>query len=173
VFTQNYFELFDLPPRFDVDLAKLADAYRRLQKQIHPDKFSGQPASEQRMAVQYASQVNQAFNALRHPALRAEYLLQLVGQQGQDHLQDTSFLMQQMHWREALMDVPQSAAPLVLLEELQTQVEQEQQDLERLFAQAFAQSSWGDARASLGKMQFVNKLLSDIHALEDQLLNDE
>ncbi len=51
-----------------------AARYQELQR--HPDKFaSGQRAAEQLAAVQQSATINQAWQTLRHPLTRAEYLL--------------------------------------------------------------------------------------------------
>ena len=39
-FTQNYFQLFDLPVQFDVDSPTLGERYRQLQRELHPDRFA-------------------------------------------------------------------------------------------------------------------------------------
>ena len=37
---QNFFSLFGIPLRFQLDLVLLEQQYRALQSQVHPDKFS-------------------------------------------------------------------------------------------------------------------------------------
>lgn len=170
---QNYFELFQLPQAFELDQAALAAAYRKVQQQVHPDKFAGTPAAEQRMAVQFAALVNQAFDTLRHSVKRAEYLLSLAGQ-GQS-MQNTAttdpeFLMQQMHWRERLAECQDEADPLAALDGLRHQAKAAMAALEGAFSAAFNMMDWAQARQILGKMMFVNKLLADIHQHEDTYL---
>jgi molecular chaperone HscB len=41
----NYFELYNLPEQFAIDLVKLKEHYQTLQKLTHPDRFAS--ASEQ------------------------------------------------------------------------------------------------------------------------------
>ena len=43
----NYFELFGLPIGFQVDTAKLRQAYMELQRTSHPDKFTQSSSEEQ------------------------------------------------------------------------------------------------------------------------------
>ena len=38
--TQNYFELFNLSEKFEIDSEKLQENYRSIQKEIHPDRFA-------------------------------------------------------------------------------------------------------------------------------------
>jgi molecular chaperone HscB len=104
---QNHFELFQLPQRFTVDMAALDRAYREVQNQVHPDKFVGAPAAEKRVAMQWATRANEAYQTLRNPFRRAAYLCELNGidlQAESNTAMSPAFLMQQMEWREALED---------------------------------------------------------------------
>ena len=38
----DHFALFGLPPRFAIDEASLEQAYRRVQSQVHPDRFAAE-----------------------------------------------------------------------------------------------------------------------------------
>ena len=69
--TSNYFDIFGLPVGYEIDLNLLAERYRSLQRQFHPDKYTGKPAREQRLAEQYASVLNQAYSELKSPLQRA------------------------------------------------------------------------------------------------------
>ncbi|MEY4589800.1 MAG: Fe-S protein assembly co-chaperone HscB [Pseudomonadota bacterium] len=170
---QTYFELFQLPQAFNLDQSALAAAYRQVQKQVHPDKFAGLPAAEQRMAVQFASFVNQAYDTLRHSVKRGEYLLSLAAENTSmqnSTTTDPAFLIQQMHWREALSDCPQAAEPLAALDALRAEAKREMSVQEGVFGAAYQAQNWPEARQALGKLMFVTKLLADIHQQEDQFL---
>lgn len=103
----DHFQLFDLPARFALDLAALDDAYRSVQGQVHPDRFASGTAAENRVAMQWATQANEAYRTLKSPLKRAAYLCERAGAPI-DAESNTSmpaeFLMQQLQWREALDD---------------------------------------------------------------------
>ena len=104
-FTQNYFQLFDLPVQFSIDRTALGDRYRQLQRELHPDRFASAADNEQRMAVQYSAFVNQSYAALRAPLARALYLLEQACMTQQDISRqqvDGGFLIEQMEMREKL-----------------------------------------------------------------------
>jgi molecular chaperone HscB len=99
------FTLFGLPARFDIDRQEVDTRWRALQAQVHPDRFASEGASAQRQAMQWAVRVNEAHRRLRDPLSRAAYLCELRGApvQAERHTaMPQAFLMQQMHWREAL-----------------------------------------------------------------------
>ena len=59
-----HFALFDLQPAFDIDPQRLAERYRELARETHPDRFADAPASEQRRALERAAQLNDAYQTL-------------------------------------------------------------------------------------------------------------
>jgi len=99
------FELFDLAPRFALDRAALDARWRALQTEVHPDRFAVEGAAAQRVAMQWAVRVNEAYQRLKDPIKRAAYLCELNGaaiDAENNTAMPTAFLMQQMEWREAL-----------------------------------------------------------------------
>jgi len=106
-----HFALFDLQPAFDIDPQRLAERYRELARETHPDRFADAPASEQRRVLERAAQLNDAYQTLKSPSRRAHYLLGLRGESLplEATVQDPEFLMQQMLLREDLEDLQDSA----------------------------------------------------------------
>ena len=107
------FELFDIAPRFAVDRAALDTRWRTLQAEVHPDRFASQGAAAQRIAMQWAVRVNEAYQRLKAPLQRAAYLCELNGaaiEAENNTAMPTGFLMQQMEWREALDEAGDVAA---------------------------------------------------------------
>ncbi|MGB8600480.1 MAG: Fe-S protein assembly co-chaperone HscB, partial [Burkholderiales bacterium] len=105
-FSKNYFDLFGLEKKFSVPQEVLDRAYRDIQSQIHPDKFSHAGEAEKRLSMQWATRANEAYQTLKKPLARARYLLQLHGVDTQEETNTampTGFLMEQMEWREAVM----------------------------------------------------------------------
>jgi molecular chaperone HscB len=106
-FTQNHFEMFGLPVRFAVDEARLDAAFREVQAEVHPDRHAGAGDAGRRVAMQWSTQANEAYQTLKNPLKRATYLLHLRGADiGAENntAMEPAFLMQQMEWREAVED---------------------------------------------------------------------
>src|ERR1700733_11150756 len=102
---QNHFDLFHLPQQFAIDAGALDSAYRNVQGQVHPDKFVSASEAEKRVAMQWATRANEAYQTLKNPLKRATYLCELHGvdlQTESNTAMPMAFLMQQMEWREAL-----------------------------------------------------------------------
>jgi molecular chaperone HscB len=104
---QNHFELFNLPQQFAVETGALDSAYRDVQSRVHPDKFVNATDAEKRVAMQWATRANEAYQTLKNPQKRAQYLCELNGvdlQTESNTSMPMAFLMQQMEWREELGD---------------------------------------------------------------------
>lgn len=159
----NHFELFGLPAAFAIDAAELQQRYRKLQQTLHPDRFANASQRDKLLAVQRTSQLNDAYQTLRRPLSRAEYMLELRGidlQHEQQTLQDPEFLMAQMEWRERLEDLNSAADVLSAQTELDGEIKQLQTELESLI-----ESEDNDAAANVvRKLKFMHKLDYELDA---------
>jgi molecular chaperone HscB len=102
---QNHFDLFQLPARFAIDMGALDAAYRDVQGKVHPDRFVNATDAEKRVAMQWATRANEAYQTLRNPQKRAQYLCEQNGvdlKTESNTAMPMAFLMQQMEWRDAL-----------------------------------------------------------------------
>ena len=99
------FELFGIERRFALDRAALDTRWRALQAEVHPDRFASEGAAAQRVAMQWAVRVNEAYQRLKDPIKRAAYLCEMHGapiEAENNTAMPTGFLMQQLEWREGL-----------------------------------------------------------------------
>jgi molecular chaperone HscB len=166
-FSQDYFALFGLPPRYRCDAARLEAAYRALQTEVHPDRFAAASEAERRLALQSSARVNEAYLALRDPVGRAQYLLSLHGVDATaetDTALPLDFLERQLERREAVDDA-RIARDSSRLEALLAEVRAEIAALEPALADTLdARQSWESARPSVRELQFLSKLAADIDA---------
>src|SRR5947209_16382869 len=79
--TTDYFGVFGLPRKLNLDLPELEKEFYRLSRKLHPDLFVNRSASEQEWALEQSSQLNDAYRTLRDPIARTQYLLGLEGVQ--------------------------------------------------------------------------------------------
>ncbi|WP_158972885.1 co-chaperone HscB [Paraglaciecola sp. L3A3] len=168
----NYFELFNLPASFDVDLAAVSQTYQTLQRLTHPDKFAGGSSQEKLLAVQKNAQVNDAYTMLKSPLRRAEYLLELRGidlQHEQQTIKDTQFLMQQMEWREELAEIEQQSEPLDALESLDGAISQEISGELAQLKSYLQQEANQQAAELIRKLKFLYKMRTEIELKEEAL----
>ena len=173
-FQQDFFVLFNLPARFQIDNTQLEQGYRALQAQVHPDKFAHLSESERRVSMQWATRVNEAYQTLRKPLDRARYLLKLHGVDTQEETNTAmplDFLMQQMEWREGIEEARQ-ANDSTVLDELQSKLHGDTQALQQQLGKLLDEQH--DHLAAAGivrKLKFLEKLAEEISAAFDELDN--
>ncbi|TFW27606.1 Fe-S protein assembly co-chaperone HscB [Massilia horti] len=161
---QNHFELFQLPARFDVDQGALDAAYREVQARVHPDRFVNATDVEKRVAMQWATRANEAYQTLRNPMKRAQYLCEINGvdlKTESNTAMPMEFLMQQMEWREALDDA-RSGKDAEALDELDAQVRNERK---QMLAQVGRQLDAGDyetAAQGVRALMFLDKFGDEV-----------
>jgi len=166
---QNHFELFHLPQRFAIDMGALDKAYREVQNCVHPDKFTNATDAEKRVAMQWATRANEAYQTLKNPYKRAAYLCELNGVDLQIESNTSmpgDFLMQQMEWRESLDDAKATkniAAFEVLADEVQGARKAEVEHIGELLDQG----DFVHAAAGVRKLMFLEKFAAEIsHIIE-------
>ena len=163
------FTLFGLPPRQALDRAALDARWRELQAEVHPDRFAAEGAAAQRVAMQWAVRVNEAYQRLKDPLRRAAYLCELRGapvDAERNTAMPGAFLMQQMQWREALAE----AAGLAEVEQIDAEVQRTERALladvqRRLDDEGDAAGAAADVRA----LMFVHRFRHDIERRLDAL----
>ena len=106
-FRADHFSLFGLNRAFRLDLSDLDSRYRDIQARVHPDRFVNAGDAERRLSMQWATHANEAYQTLKKPLERAKYLLHLAGhdiQAESNTAMPADFLIEQMEWREAVME---------------------------------------------------------------------
>jgi molecular chaperone HscB len=156
------FELFAVPRRFAQEPAVLDARWRELQAEVHPDRFAAQGAAAQRVALQWAVRVNEAYRRLKDPVRRAAYLCELNGapiDAENNTAMPRAFLMQQMAWREALDDANDAAAVEVLLDDVTAQ---RQQALSQLQLSLDEARDFAAAAQQVRALMFSERFAGDI-----------
>ena len=170
--SSDFFEIFAIPVAWQVDSNQLQRRYLKLQQEFHPDRYASHSDTEKRLAVQTASLINQAYDTLKSPLKRAQYLLELkqIDASQDSHVtSDGAFLMEQIELREALSEVRDSADPFAALDSLRSDVESSYTEQQNQFQAQYQDSDFDHAFNTVAKMQFSSKLLDEIEQLEAEL----
>lgn len=161
-FDSDDFALFGLPRSFALDQADLASRRRTLQSEVHPDRFAAGGASAQRVAMQWAVRVNEAFDRLKNPLKRAAYLCELNGVAigAEDNTaMPPEFLVQQMAWREALDDAATHAGVEAIAEDIEVQRRQAHEELARSLDQS---ADYARAAQQVRALMFIERFADDV-----------
>lgn len=168
---ENHFQIFGIPEGFEVDAAALEERYRELQREVHPDRFARASQAEQRVSMQLATRVNEAYQTLKSPLKRAEYLLQL---QGIDPEFETNtsmpaeFLAGEMERRERLEEAV-AARDWQRLIALSSDLRTEADALLGRIDRQLEAGDWKEAAATLRQLKFLEKFGEEIGAAEEKL----
>ena len=77
----NYFAMFGLPPKLNLDVPALEKQFYRYSRKLHPDVHARASQQEQEWSLAQASLLNDAYRTLKNPLDRTKYLLRLEGVQ--------------------------------------------------------------------------------------------
>ena len=155
-------------------MAALDHAYRSVQGQVHPDRFASGTAAENKVAMQWATQANEAYRTLKSPLKRAAYLCERAGvpiDAESNTSMPAEFLMQQLHWREALDDA-RTAADAVSLQALDDDMSAARDRLLAEIGRALdVDSDHARAASLVRQLMFIEKfgteIASAVEALRD------
>jgi molecular chaperone HscB len=76
----NYFSVFGLKPKLNLDLHALEAEFHSLSRKLHPDRFIRALENEKQWSLADTALLNDAYRTLKDPLRRTEYLLKLLGE---------------------------------------------------------------------------------------------
>ncbi len=169
----SHFDLFNLPAQFTLDANTLDDAYRTVQAQVHPDRFAAAGDAQKRIAMQWATRTNEAYQTLRDPLKRATYLLSLrgvdVGAENNTAM-EPAFLMQQMEWREGIEDAA-AARNIGALDALLAELRDDERVRFTKLAALLDSGADQAAGEAVRQLMFIERVASEIGAQIERLEN--
>ena len=152
--TQNFFDTFNLPVLFNIDIDMLNHQYRTLQKTIHPDRFVNATDSEKKQSLQKSTQINDAYQVLKDPIKRASHIISLH-QVLKENTLPPDFLMQQMEWEEEF----ETINDLEQVQLFSDKIDGEKKMLMDLLAMDLDEKKdWESATNIIGKLKFITNL---------------
>jgi molecular chaperone HscB len=82
----DFFQVFGLERKFQIDLPALEQEFHRLSRKVHPDRFARASENEREWSLADTALLNDAYRTLKDPLYRTEYLLKLEGAEiGEEH----------------------------------------------------------------------------------------
>lgn len=141
------FVLLHLKKSYSMDLSMLENHYFEAQRKTHPDQFSQGNEQEKAEALKKSTAINKAYQLLKNPLARAEYLLREAGVE--PLLSDSSFLGQVIAWNERLENG----------EDLKAELLQEEKNSLQKLEEAFTLKDYEKANVALYRLTYVQKLL--------------
>ncbi|MFO0613065.1 MAG: Fe-S protein assembly co-chaperone HscB [Polyangiaceae bacterium] len=170
---QSPFEVLEIEPRFDIDPSALEARHKELSRALHPDRYAGRPASERRLALSKAIEVNEAYRVLRDPIRRAEAVARArsipVGETSEPK-PDPELLMEMMEAREELADAGKKKDG-AKVEALAATMREREARLLAALKTAFDAKEDPKILALLGELRYVRRYLDETDALVELFEN--
>ena len=73
----DYFSALGISSEFDVDLNLLEEKFQHIASELHPDFYLNSNPQEKRLSERASTLLNQAYDTLKDPFKRADYLMSL------------------------------------------------------------------------------------------------
>lgn len=161
------FALLGLAPAFEVDLAALERAFFERSKAAHPDRVASAPAAERVAALSRARALNDAYQLIKKPVARAEYLLAQAGVTiGDNERLDPTFLMEILELREELA-LARAAEQTAKIEQLAGAMKARRQAALDALPQLFAHHDLAAIKDRLILLRYVDRYLAECDAALD------
>ncbi len=165
----DHFARLGLAVGFALDAAELDRRYFAAQRQLHPDRFAGKSARERMVSQSQAVSLNEAYETLKDPLARANYLLKLrgvdVNPDGCHTVNDPTLLMEQLERREALAEAASPAAIDGIARETASHID----DSLKAIAAAFEAGDIDAAGRETTRLKYLIKLIEEARARKARL----
>jgi molecular chaperone HscB len=162
------FGLLGLAPSYEVDLPALERAFFERSKQVHPDRVAGGTAAERVAVLSRSRALNDAYQLIKRPVPRAEYLLARAGVTiGDNERLDPAFLMEILDLREELA-AARVAGDTALVGTLQRAMQARRKDALDALPALFAASDFAAIKDRLILLRYVNRYLEECDAALDE-----
>jgi molecular chaperone HscB len=173
----TFFDFLSVPKSFDLDIHRLEKNYWKKQRVIHPDKFGVKSSEEQEYSLQQAESLNVAYETLRKPVMRAQYMLSLVGieiGEGSDSSDlPADVLFEVMETREELSLAHSDAD----IRTIAMKNNSSQQNAVQTISQAFQQGDFAQARVATQQLMFYSKIAElcreKLDSVEHRILDED
>ncbi len=166
--SDSFFDLLGLPAKFDLDPAAIERAFFERSKELHPDRFATAPAAERVVALSRSRALNDAYQTLKKPVPRAEYLLARAGVTiGDNERIGPELLMEVLELREELAEA-RAAKRGAEIERLFAAMKQRRAAAVDELGRLFARGELDAIKAQLIQLRYLDRYLEECDAALDE-----
>ena len=166
--SNDAFGLLGLPAQFNLDPKLIEQAFHDKSKELHPDRFAQAPAAERVAALSKARALNDAYQTLKKPVPRAEYLLARAGVSiGDNERLDPAFLMEILELREELAEA-RVAKQTPLIEKLCGEMKARRKKSVDALTPLFEANDLAAIKEQLILLRYIGRYLEECDAALDE-----
>lgn len=148
---------------FGIDAAALEKAYFDVQNRYHPDRMMKKSVLERQAAMHLSADANKAYQTLKRPLTRAQYLLSLkdivVGTEKDTIKPSPELLAEVMEWRT---DIEHAATHPHLLDALETMLHKQHEQSLHIIAREYGNRLWEAMAQETLRLGYIIKAQEDI-----------
>ncbi|PON42075.1 Co-chaperone Hsc [Parasponia andersonii] len=156
----DYFQIFGLEKKYDIEDQNLDGKYKDWQKKLHPDLVHSKSKKEREYAADQSARVIDAYCTLTKPLSRAIYVLKLEGVNvdEEETISELDLLAEIMEIREAVEEAADSQA----LNQIQSEMQEKIKHWSNLFANAYRDRNFGEAVTAIRRMTYYERVTEEI-----------
>ncbi|KAK6231967.1 hypothetical protein SCA6_002040 [Theobroma cacao] len=159
-FSVDYFQIFGLEKKYEIEVDGLEGKYKDWQKKLHPDLVHSKSEKEREYAAEQSGRVIDAYRTLSKPLARAIYILRLEGVDVDEEqtVSDPELLTEIMEIREAVEEAMDSQA----LNQIQSQMKEKLEGSSSSFANAYRSRNFDEAVTCIQRMTYYQRANEEI-----------
>ncbi len=165
----DHFARLGLTRTFDIDASRLDQGYFDAQRRLHPDRFATRTPRERAFSQLQAVSLNEAYETLKDPIRRAEYLITLNGgevvPEGCSLVNEQGLLVEVMERREELAEAETVAA----VEALEVDATADFGRCVEALSIAFASDDLANAARLTTRMRYLSKFMQECRSRRARL----
>lgn len=156
----DYFQIFGLERKYDIEVENLDGKYKEWQKKLHPDLVHSKSEEERGYAAEQSARVIDAYRTLSKPLSRAVYILGLQGVDvdEEETLTDPELLSEILEIREAVEEAADSQA----LNQIKSQMQEKLNHWSNSFANSLQCLKFEEALDSIRRMTYYERVNEEI-----------
>ncbi|CAN8298396.1 unnamed protein product [Cochlearia groenlandica] len=156
----DYFQIFGLEKKYELDAESLEGKYKDWQKKLHPDLVHTKSQKERDYAAEQSAKVTEGCRTLTKRLSRAMYMMKLSGVNvnEEETITDPSLLMEIMELREAISESNDSKS----LNQIRPQVQEKLKQWSDSFAEAFESQKYDEAVKCIQRMTYYERACEEI-----------
>ena len=170
----NYFEFYDLPVSFQIDLDTLKRKYYEISRSAHPDFHTLASEAKQEEMLERSTINNRAYKTLIDFDRRLKYILDLFGKlkaEGENKVPQ-DFLMEMMDLNESLMELqtePSKERENAILKEIAQFEEQSLMEIQSTLAvedlYVLSEKQWAELTDHYLKSRYLKRIRENIGSM--------
>lgn len=166
---RSYFDILETGKKLELDAEALQSKYYKLSRKNHPDLFLSKGEAEYKKALDESSLINKAYNTLKDPITRANYILEIDAPQianEKSNIVHNDLLEDVMEMQEKIGDYHEASgdskeALKKELELIRTGLSQKMESLKAEMNKIF--NEYDNSNEASKKDSILKKLKSELH----------